>query len=56
MTKEVETFYWITECESTFNILKENMVSAPIIMSPNSNVEFQVHVDAFNIALGVILE
>ena len=35
--------------------LKENMVAAPILIFPDWNKEFHVHVDASSIALGIVL-
>ena len=37
------------------DILKEKMVAAPILVFPDWNKEFHVHVDASSIALGIIL-
>lgn len=37
------------------DILKENMVTTPILVFPNWKLPFHVHVDASSIALGVLL-
>jgi len=47
-------FLWTHEHEATFNLLKEKLVSAPILVFPNWKVEFHV-VDASMIALGSVL-
>ena len=37
------------------DILKEKMVAAPILVFPDWNKEFHVHVDASSTALGIVL-
>jgi hypothetical protein len=53
--KKSELFRWTLECGKEFNILKENLSIAPILIFPNWEIEFHVHVDASSISLGVIL-
>ena len=48
-------FEWTQECQRSLDILKEKMVTAPILVFPNWKVSFHVHVDASSTALGVIL-
>ena len=48
-------FEWTPECQESLDILKENMVTAPILVFPNWSKEFHVHVDASSIALGIVL-
>src|SRR5713101_1556914 len=43
------------ECQASLDILKEKMVTAPILVFPDWNKEFHVHVDASSIALGTVL-
>jgi len=43
------------ECQQSFDILKEKMVSAPILVFPDWKKEFHVHVDASSVVLGTIL-
>ena len=51
----METFNWIEYCEQTFAILKEKMVSAPILTFLNCLKEFHVYVDLLVIAFGFLL-
>ena len=37
------------------DILKEKMLATPILVFPDWNKEFHVHVDASSIALGIVL-
>ena len=48
-------FEWTSKCQEILDILKEKMVTAPILVFPDWNKEFHVHVDASSIALGVVL-
>jgi len=53
--KKDVTFQWDEECQKILDILKENMVAAPILVFLDWNKEFHVHVDASCIALRVVL-
>ena len=48
-------FYFCDSCLKTFGELKEKLVSAPIIISPNWKSPFEVMCDASGVALGVVL-
>ena len=48
-------FEWTPECQESLYILKEKIVTAPILVFPNWSKYFHVHVDASSIALGVVL-
>jgi hypothetical protein len=55
LLKKSEIFRWTPECDKAFDILKEKLSTAPILIFPNWEIEFHVHVDASSIALGAIL-
>ena len=48
-------FEWTPECQESLDILKEKMVTAPILVFPDWSKDFHVHVDASSIALGIVL-
>ena len=48
-------FEWTPECQESLDVLKEKMVTAPILVFPDWNKEFHVHVDASSITLGTVL-
>jgi hypothetical protein len=48
-------FQWNDECQHDLDTLKEKMVTAPILVFPDWENTFHVHVDASSIALGAIL-
>ena len=54
LKKEIK-FERTPECQASLDILKEKMVTTPILVFPNWNKEFHVHVDASSIALGIVL-
>jgi len=54
LKKDVK-YRWTEEFQKSFEILKDKMVIAPILVFPYWQKEFHIHVDASSIALGVIL-
>ena len=48
-------FKWTEECHQSLDILKERMVTAPILIFPDWKLPFHVHVVASSIALGIVL-
>ena len=55
LLKKDVVFLWSLECQSSFDTLKAKMASAPILVFPDWNKEFHIHVDASSVALGVVL-
>ena len=48
-------FQWTQECQWSLDIMKEKMVTTPILVFPDWKFPFHVHVGASSIILGVIL-
>jgi hypothetical protein len=48
-------YQWNDECQQSLDIPKENMVTTPILVFPDWEKEFHVHVDAYEIELGAVL-
>jgi len=46
---------WTLKCDEAFLILKEKLVTAPVLVSPNWDEPFHVYVDASNVAMGCVL-
>jgi hypothetical protein len=42
-------------CLKSFNILKEELISAPIIQPPNWSIPFEIRCDASDYAVGAVL-
>ena len=55
LLKKDDAFEWNQECQGSFDTLKAKMASTPILVFPDWNKEFHVHVDASSVALGVVL-
>ena len=50
-----ENFKWDTNCQSTFQTLKENLSTAPILRGPNWTFPFHISTDASDTAIGASL-
>ncbi|GJU77618.1 reverse transcriptase domain-containing protein [Tanacetum coccineum] len=48
-------FEFNDECQKAFKILKEKLTCAPVIVSPNWNLPFELTCDASNFAVGAVL-
>ena len=48
-------FYFHESCMKAFGVLKEKLVSAPIIISPDWSEPFEVMCHANGVSLGVVL-
>ncbi|XP_055605869.1 uncharacterized protein LOC129754038 [Uranotaenia lowii] len=46
---------WSDEAEEAFNAIKERLVTAPILTSPNFDQEFQIQTDASDVAVAGVL-
>ena len=56
LLKKDATYEWNQDCQGSFDTLKANMALAPILVFPDWNKEFHMHVDTSSIILGVVLE
>ena len=54
LAKDV-TFEWSQACETSFDKLKNMLVSPPIMRSPNWGLPFEIVCDASDYAIGAIL-
>jgi hypothetical protein len=55
LLKKAEMFQWTPECDKSFETLKEKIITTLILIFPNQENEFHIHVDALGIFLGAIL-
>ena len=46
---------WTDECTKAFNKLKRRFSKAPVLIPPNWDKDFEVYVDASNVAIGSVL-
>ena len=55
LTQKNIQFHWNDECESSFKILKQRLVSSPILALPEGKGGFVIYSDASGIGLGCVL-
>ena len=54
MKKDIK-FQWNDQCQESLDVLKNNMVTTPILVFLEWKKEINVHVDASFVALGIVL-
>ena len=54
LEKDVK-FEFTRECEKAFLVLKDKLSSAPIIVTPDWNLPFEIMADASDYAVGAVL-
>ena len=52
---QVAPFNFFNDCLQAFKLLKEKLITAPIIVAPNWSLPFEVICDASDYALGTVL-
>ncbi|KAL2633369.1 hypothetical protein R1flu_004848 [Riccia fluitans] len=50
-----QTFEWSEDCQVAFDLLRNALVSSPILVVPDWNKPFHVHIDASAFAIGAVL-
>jgi hypothetical protein len=55
LTMKGVPFVWTENCEASFRTQKERLVSAPILVLPESGKRYTVYTDASRISLGCVL-
>ncbi|GJR09394.1 reverse transcriptase domain-containing protein [Tanacetum coccineum] len=48
-------FFFSSECQSSFEILKKKLTEAPILVSPDWDLPFEIMCDASDFAVGAVL-
>ncbi|KAL1533106.1 hypothetical protein AAHA92_33038 [Salvia divinorum] len=46
---------WTTECEASFQLLKEKLTTAPVLAVPEPGIDYVVYTDASKVGLGCVL-
>lgn len=47
-------FEWTKSCEQDFQLLKDNLMTTPILIIPNPNVQFKVITNSLGDGLGAV--
>jgi hypothetical protein len=55
LTRKGVPFVWDAKCEESFQLLKEKLTTAPVLVIPNTAKNFQVYCDALKQGLGCVL-
>ena len=55
LTRKGQAFVCDTQCEHSFQTLKEKLTTAPVLVLPNSRESFEVYCDALKMGLGGVL-
>ena len=55
LTRKGEAFDWTTECKNAYQYIKTRYQNAPILIGVDWKLEFHIHTDASNIAVGAML-
>ena len=55
LLKKGEKYIWTKSCQEAVEKVKKRLTTTPILITPNWTMEFHVHYDASNIAIGAVL-
>jgi hypothetical protein len=55
LARKTKTFLWIQEYQKAWELIKQKCIETSILISPNWQVEFHVHIDASLLAIGTML-
>ena len=55
LLKKEKKYVWTPECEKSFQKLKESLTTAPVLVLPDLNKDFEIYCDASRKGLGCVL-
>jgi hypothetical protein len=54
LMRKMKPFIWTIECQEAWDQIKRKYMDAPILMLPNWQMEFHVHMDASLLVVGAM--
>jgi hypothetical protein len=55
LTRKIKFFLWTKECQKAWELIKQKYIETLILISPNWQVEFHVHINVSLLVVGVML-
>jgi len=55
LTRKKAQFLWSADCEAAFEVLKQKLVTSPLLAYPDFDKDFTLETDASKLGLGAIL-
>jgi hypothetical protein len=55
LTKKSHPWVWTGRCQDAFELLKQKLIEAPLLRSPNESLPYEVVTDAFDLGPGGVL-
>ena len=55
LVNQAPSWRWTAECQAAFERLKVSLATPPVLAYPRMDVPFEIHTDASNVAIGVVL-
>ncbi len=53
LTRKTMIFLWIEECQKPWELIKQKYIETLVLISPNQQMEFHVHIDASLLIIGL---
>jgi hypothetical protein len=55
LTKKSHPWVWTGRCQDAFELLKQKLIEAPLLRTPNESLPYEVVMDASDLGLGGVL-
>jgi hypothetical protein len=55
LTRKSQQWVWTGRCQDAFELLKQKLIKAPLLRTPNEQLPYNVVTDAFDLGLGALL-
>jgi hypothetical protein len=55
LTQKANARDWTSRCQDAFKKLKQKLIEAPLLCTPDERLSYEVVTDAFDLGIGVVL-